>query len=41
MHLCILIGMAMNGDSKVGPAPVKGTMNTPEAQKALKQQKGQ
>jgi len=25
----------------MGPAPVKGTMNTPEAEKALKQQKGQ
>jgi hypothetical protein len=28
-------------DSKASPAPAKGTMNTPEAEKALKQQKGQ
>ena len=27
--------------SKAGPAPAKGTMNTPEVEKALKQQKGQ
>jgi hypothetical protein len=29
------------GESKAGPPPAKGTMNTPEAEKALKQQKGQ
>jgi len=28
-------------DSKAGPAPASGTMNTPEADKVLKQQKGQ
>ena len=27
--------------SKAGPAPAKGTLNTPEADKVLKQQKGQ
>ena len=27
--------------SKAGPAPAKGTLNTPEANKALQQQKGQ
>jgi hypothetical protein len=27
--------------SKAGPAPAKGVLNTPEAEKALKQQKGQ
>lgn len=27
--------------SKAGPAPKKGTLNTPEAEKVLKQQKGQ
>ena len=27
--------------SKTGPAPAKGTLNTPEAEKVLKQQKGQ
>ena len=27
--------------SKAGPAPAKGTLNTPEAEKVLKQQKGQ
>ncbi|MEP6943598.1 MAG: hypothetical protein ABI981_11715 [Betaproteobacteria bacterium] len=27
--------------SKTGPAPAKGTLNTPEADKVLKQQKGQ
>lgn len=28
-------------DSKTGPAPPRGTMNTPEGEKLLKQQKGQ
>ena len=34
-------GAADAATSKAGPAPAKGTMNTPEVEKALKQQKGQ
>jgi acyl-CoA reductase-like NAD-dependent aldehyde dehydrogenase len=34
-------GAADAAASKAGPAPAKGTMNTPETEKALKQQKGQ
>ena len=34
-------GAAAAAASKAGPAPAKGTMNTPEMEKALKKQKGQ